>query len=66
MILGFSKHAWGKHNLFVKLGGGTVGFIGENLRRAKGLRYLFIFLSHKFVFLLWGFNGYKEWIIQLN
>jgi hypothetical protein len=31
MILGFNKHAWGKHNQFIKLGGGTMGFIGENL-----------------------------------
>jgi hypothetical protein len=38
--LGFNKHAWSKHNLFIKLGGDTVGFIGENLGRTKGLRYL--------------------------
>jgi hypothetical protein len=38
MILGFNKHAWGKHNWFIKLGGDIVGFIGENLGRAKGLK----------------------------
>jgi hypothetical protein len=43
MILGFNKHAWGKHNLFIKWGGGTMGFIGENLGRAKGLRYFILF-----------------------
>jgi hypothetical protein len=51
MILGFTKHAWGKHNLFIKLGGGTLGFIGENLGRAKGKFFFFFFcLSHGFVF----------------
>ncbi len=45
MILGFNKHAWGKHNLFIKLGGGTMGFIGENLGRTKGLRYFILFSS---------------------
>ncbi len=64
MILGFTKHAWGKHNLFIKLGGGTLGFIGENLGRAKG-KFFFLFLS-RVCFLLWCFKGYKEWIIQLN
>ncbi len=39
MILGFNKHAWGKHNLFIKLVGGIVGFIGENLGKAQGLMY---------------------------
>jgi hypothetical protein len=43
MILGFNKHVWGKHNLFIKLGVGTMGFIGENLGREKGLRYLIFF-----------------------
>jgi hypothetical protein len=66
MILGFNKYAWCKHNLFIKLGGGTLGFIGENLGRAKGKIFVFFCLSHGFVFLLWGFRGYKEWIIQLN
>jgi hypothetical protein len=66
MILGFNKHAWDKHNLFIKLGGGTMGFIGENLGRAKGLRYLIYFPLSWVCFLLRGFNGYKEWIIQLN
>jgi hypothetical protein len=50
MILNFNKHAWGKHNLFIKLGGSTMGFIGENLEREKGLKYFYFFLSHKFVF----------------
>jgi hypothetical protein len=49
MILGFNN-AWGKHNWFIKLGGHIVGFIGENLRRTKGLRYLVFFLSQGFVF----------------
>jgi hypothetical protein len=55
----------GKHNLFIKLGGDIFGFIGENLGRAKGVKVFFFFLSQVFI-LLWGFNGYKEWIIQLN
>jgi sulfite exporter TauE/SafE len=50
MILGLNKHAWGKHNQFIKLVGGIVGFIGENLGKAKGLRYLNFFFSHIFVF----------------
>jgi hypothetical protein len=54
----------GKHNLFI--GGGKMWFIGENLRRAKGFKYLIFFLLSHVCFLLWGFNGYKEWIIQLN
>jgi hypothetical protein len=66
MILGFKKHAWGKHNLFIKLGGGTLGLIGENLGRTKGLRYFISFPLSHVCFLLWGFNGYKEWIIQLH
>jgi hypothetical protein len=32
MILGFNKHAWGKHNLFIKLGGGTLWFIGDLMK----------------------------------
>jgi hypothetical protein len=43
MILGFNKHVWGKHNLFIKLGGDILGFIGENLGRAKGFKYLIFF-----------------------
>jgi hypothetical protein len=66
MILGFNKHAWGKHNLFIKLGGGIVRLIGEIFFKAKGLKYLIFFPLSWFCFLLWGFNGYKEWIIQLN
>jgi hypothetical protein len=41
-----------------------MGFIGENLGRAKGLNFIFFPLS-QVCFLLWGFSGYKEWIIQL-
>jgi hypothetical protein len=66
MILGFNKHAWGKHNLFIKLGGGTLGFIGENLRRTKGKIFILFLLLSQFCLLLWGFRGYKAWIIQLN
>jgi hypothetical protein len=66
MILSFNKHAWGKHNLFTKLGGGIVGFIGEKLRRAKELKTFNLIFFHDFFLILWGFNGYKEWIIQLN
>jgi hypothetical protein len=62
MILGFTKHAWGKYNEFIKLGGGEMGSIGENLGKAKRLRFFFFFLIffHGFFFLLWGFNKYKE------
>jgi len=66
MILGFTKHAWGKHDLFMRLGGGIVRFIGENLGRTKNLRYLILFFFSRGCFLLWGFNRYKEWIIQLD
>jgi len=50
MILGFNKDAWGKHNLFIKLGGDKLGFTGENLRRAKGIRYLIFFLLSRAFF----------------
>jgi hypothetical protein len=51
MILGFTNHAWGKHNYFIKLGGGTMSlFIGENLRRAYGLRFFFFFPLTRFCF----------------
>jgi hypothetical protein len=43
MILGFNKHAWGKHNLFIKWGQGVMGCIGENLGRVKGLKYFILF-----------------------
>ncbi len=55
MILGLNKHAWGKHNLFIKWGGGTMGFIGGNLGRAKGLRY-FILFPLMGLFLIMGFQ----------
>jgi len=32
---------------FINMGGGTMGFIGENLGRAKGLRFFFP-LAHVF------------------
>jgi len=32
-----------------KLGGGIVGFMGENLGKAKGLKYSIFFLFHGFV-----------------
>jgi hypothetical protein len=65
MIFGFNKHAWGKHNLFIKLGGGTLGFIDENLGRAKGKLFnCFAFFTG--LFFITGFQGYNEWIIQLN
>jgi hypothetical protein len=37
-----------------------MGFIGENLGKAKGLRFVFP-LAHVLLLLLWGFNRYKEW-----
>jgi hypothetical protein len=57
MILGFNKHAEGKHNLFIKLGGDTMGFIGENLGRAKGLRYFILFSSLTCLFFIMGFQS---------
>ncbi len=45
---------------------GTMGFIGENLGRAKVLKYFIVFSLSWVCFLLWGCNGYKEWIIQLD
>jgi hypothetical protein len=60
MILGFNKHAWGKHNLFIKLGGGTMGFIGEILGRAKGLRYLIYFSLSWVCFFLWVSMGIRS------
>ncbi len=47
----------------MKLGGGAMGFIGENLGRAKRLKYFILFYFTWVCFLLWGFNRYKEWII---
>jgi hypothetical protein len=43
-----------------------VGFIGENLGRAKGFKCFFSLLHKFFLKKLWGFNRYKEWIIQLE
>jgi hypothetical protein len=42
-----------------------MGFIGENLG-SKGVKVFKFFLLSWVCFLLWNFNGYKEWIIQLN
>jgi hypothetical protein len=38
------------------LGGGKLGFIGENLLRAKKLRYLIFFLLSWFCFFIMGFQ----------
>jgi hypothetical protein len=43
-----------------------MGFVNENLKRAKRLRYLNFFSLSQVCFLLWGFNRYKDWIIQLD
>jgi hypothetical protein len=41
-------------------------FIGENLG-AKGLKHFILFYFFvDFIFWLWDFTGYKEWIIQLD
>ncbi len=65
MILGFNKHAWGKHNYFIKLGGGTNGFIGENLRKTKKLKFFFLSIMG-LLFVIIGINRYKECTIQLD
>jgi len=49
----------GKHNLFIKLGGDILGFIGENLGRAKGLKYYF-FLSLSSFYFIMGFQWVQE------
>jgi hypothetical protein len=42
-------------------------FRGENLRKAKGLKkFIIFFFFPKFFFLPWDFNGYKEWINQID
>jgi tetrahydromethanopterin S-methyltransferase subunit C len=46
--------------------GVIVGFIGENLGKAKGVKILIFSPLSRVCFLLWGFNGYMEWIIQLD
>ncbi len=44
-----------------------MGFIGKNLGKVKGLSFFFPpFLHGFFKKLLWSFNRYKEWIIQLD
>jgi hypothetical protein len=40
----------GQTQLVYKVGRGTMGFIGENLGRAKGLMYLIFFLSHNYFY----------------
>ncbi len=53
--------------MFIKLGEGAIGFIGENLGRAKGFIFIYFSSSSRtclFVFLRWGFNRYKEWIFN--
>jgi hypothetical protein len=61
------KGGWG-HN-------GVYGWKFKESQRVKIYIFVFIYLSiylfyfifsHKFGFLLWGFNGYKEGIIQLD
>jgi hypothetical protein len=37
-------------SFFEKLGGGIMGFRGENLAKAKWFKFLFFFLFHGFVF----------------
>ncbi len=50
---------------FINMGGGTMGFIGENIGSGKELS--FFFLLHMFLkILLWGFNRYKEWINSIK
>jgi hypothetical protein len=61
----FYQACMGQTQNFIKLGGGTMGFIGENLGKTKGLKFFFLPLTHVYFFILWGFNRYKEWIIQL-
>jgi hypothetical protein len=46
----------GEKNLFIKLGGDILGFIGENLGRAKGLMYLIFSFSHGFFFIIMVFQ----------
>ncbi len=37
-------------SFFLKLGGGTMEFIGENLRRAKGFRFFIFYCFNGFIF----------------
>ncbi len=50
-----------------KLDGGYSEVYRWKFREGKGVKtFYFILFYYMFVFWLWGFNGYKEWIIQLN
>jgi hypothetical protein len=40
----------GANTIVYKVGWGTMGFIGENLGRTKGLKYLIIFFSYTFFY----------------
>jgi hypothetical protein len=46
----------GQTQLVYKVGGDMVGFIGENLGKTKGLRYLIFSLSHGFLKIIMGFQ----------
>ncbi len=46
--------------LVYKVGWGTMGFIGEYLGRAKGFKYLIIFLFYMFVFYYGSLMGIKR------
>jgi hypothetical protein len=46
--------------LVYKVGWGTMGFIGEYLGRAKGFKYLIIFLFYMFVFYYGILMGIKR------
>ncbi len=63
----FYKACMGQIQLVYKVQWGYNMFIDENLGRAKGFKFFSPSPFHKgFLLLLWGFNRYKQWIIQLN
>jgi hypothetical protein len=62
----FYQACMGQTQLVIKLGWRTMGFIGENLRGAKGLRFFFSNSHTGLFFKILGFNRYKEWMIQLD
>ncbi len=65
MHISLGEVLWG--TLVYKVGWGTMGFVSENLGRAKKLRFFFlVFPLSQVCFLLWGFNRCKEWKIQLD
>jgi hypothetical protein len=49
-----------------KVGWGNSGVYRWKFRENKRLKGFFSFLFSWICFLLWGFNGYKKWIIQLD